>query len=130
MLIMIVSTSVMIPRLNIRYQLMNINKWNSAADRLQYCSGLRMLLSLPKSTMASAMIEGYGDIHHQKCEMLTCPFRLGKEGLERIRIFRENKELEDTVIRTEELIIKIYSEGTKYFPNIPTLNIEFAIFLY
>lgn len=88
MLIFIVSTSIMIPRLNIKYQLMNINKWNSAADRLQYCAGLRTLLSLPKTTMSSAMIEGYGDIHFQKCEMNGCPYRLKKVGIDRIRIFR------------------------------------------
>lgn len=42
------ATTIMHPRLNIKYQLVNINKWNSATDRLQYCAGLRMLLARKK----------------------------------------------------------------------------------
>lgn len=39
------TTCIMYPNISIRYQLTNINKWNSATDRIQYCAGLRRLLS-------------------------------------------------------------------------------------
>ena len=47
-----------------------------------------------------------------------------------MKIFRENKALTSTEVKFEELIIKIYEEGTKFFPTVASLNIEFAIFLY
>jgi hypothetical protein len=73
--------------LSIKNELDNINKWTTPADMLKYCSGLRYLISQPDDSLHLMYINGYCDVHRQKCEEATCPIRMTSQALKKLRTF-------------------------------------------
>lgn len=65
---LIVCTVWMQRHLDIRNELDNINKWTTPADMLRYCAGLRSLVASPSRPRNMHLINGYCDVHRQKCE--------------------------------------------------------------
>lgn len=56
---------------SVKFELENVNKWNTANIVLRYTRTLRLMLSRLEedNDEYQIILQGYSDIHRQKCEM-------------------------------------------------------------
>ena len=116
---------------SLRFELSNINKWPTPEIMISYARKLRDYLALREEYAFVVAIHGYMEIHRQKCDNPACPSRCALSEHDR-RLF-EGGELGrngEQLLRCENIVKKIYSDGYKLTPVSPELQLENAVFLY
>lgn len=60
-----------------KFELENINKWSTPSLMMRYCRTMRILCksALNGNHQHAVLLQGYVDVHRQKCEMSGCPYR-------------------------------------------------------
>jgi hypothetical protein len=98
---------------------------------MRYASTLRYYLSRREEYIFKVYIHGYMEMHRQKCDSPNCPSRCQLTDIEK-KLFEEGrlKREDEQILRTENIIKKIYQDGYKLTPISAELQLEYATFLY
>lgn len=98
---------------------------------ISYARKLRDYLALRDDYRHVVYIHGYMEIHRQKCDNPACPSRCAlSEHDRRLIDSGQLSRNEEQLLRCENIIKKIYSDGYKLTPISPELQLENSIFLY
>jgi hypothetical protein len=116
---------------SLRFELDNINKWPTPEIMISYARKLRDYIALRDDYAYIVYIHGYMEIHRQKCDNPMCPSRCALSESER-KLFESGdwRKNHEQILRCENIIKKIYSDGYKLTPISPELQLENALFLY
>lgn len=60
----------------LQFELQNVNKWNTPAMMIRYSQTLRKLLKRTDDYYFETIMHGYMQIHRQKCDNPTCPYKV------------------------------------------------------
>jgi ABC-type multidrug transport system fused ATPase/permease subunit len=116
---------------SLKFELENINKWTTSEVMIRYANTLRYYLSRRSEYIFKVYIHGYMEMHRQKCDNPTCSSRCEFTDSEK-KLFESGKlkKEDEQILRTENIIKKIYNDGYKLTPISAELQLEYAIFLY
>jgi hypothetical protein len=98
---------------------------------ISYAGKLRDYLALREDYAHAVYIHGYMEIHRQKCDNPMCPSRCQLSEADR-KLFDSGamRKSDEQLLRCENIIKKIYSDGYRLTPVSPELQLENATFLY
>ena len=87
---------------------------------ISYAGKLRDYLTLRDEYLYSVYIHGYMEIHRQKCDNPACPSRCQLGEADR-KLFETGvlHSYEEQLLRCENIIKKIYSDGYRLTPISP-----------